>query len=360
MSLALSLKRTHRTLEGQERAAEGAAPPQKRFFRMRAHINPLNASDDYEYPIAPERMSWSTHYPAFASQLATTTIERPLSDSTMVSSSTALATIERHPANFVSVSDIGCGFGGLLVGLGPLFPDKLMIGMEIRGRVSEYVRLRVLALRAGKQKGNEKPPEAIALEQAAKEAGAPSPFAGGATEGAPMGENLSVSKTNAMKLLPHFLHKQQLEKVFFCFPDPHFKKANVRRRIITQGMLAEYAYSLREGGLLYTITDVADLHRWMASNCELHPYFERVSDDELKGDSCVPVMRTYTEEGQKVARLQGSKYIAVFRKVSREKALEKERKRTTTAASGGAADFWHEPELEYEHRRALSRSEYHI
>ena len=29
----------------------------------------------------------------------------------------------------VEVVDIGCGFGGLLVGLAPVLPDTLMVGM---------------------------------------------------------------------------------------------------------------------------------------------------------------------------------------------------------------------------------------
>ena len=44
--------------------------------------------------------------------------------------------------------------------------------------------------------------------------------------------------------------------------DPHFKAANYRRRIIQRTLLAEYAYLLRPGGLLYTITDVEDLGNW--------------------------------------------------------------------------------------------------
>lgn len=33
------------------------------------------------------------------------------------------------------------------VGLSPLFPETLMIGLEIREKVSEFVRLRIAALR---------------------------------------------------------------------------------------------------------------------------------------------------------------------------------------------------------------------
>lgn len=35
----------------------------------------------------------------------------------------------------VRFADVGCGFGGLLVRLSPLYPGKLMIGMEIRDKV---------------------------------------------------------------------------------------------------------------------------------------------------------------------------------------------------------------------------------
>lgn len=45
-------------------------------------------------------------------------------------------------------------------------------------------------------------------------------------------------------------------------------------------MLAEYAYALRVGGILYTITDVKDLHEWMVKHLEEHPLFERISDEE--------------------------------------------------------------------------------
>ena len=32
----------------------------------------------------------------------------------------------------VEIADVGCGFGGLLVGLAPLFPDKLILGTSER------------------------------------------------------------------------------------------------------------------------------------------------------------------------------------------------------------------------------------
>ncbi|PHJ21332.1 trna -methyltransferase family protein, partial [Cystoisospora suis] len=44
--------------------------------------------------------------------------------------------------------------------------------------------------------------------------------------------NISVIRTNAMKYLVNYIRKGQLSKMFFCFPDPHFKRSNWRRRII--------------------------------------------------------------------------------------------------------------------------------
>ena len=109
--------------------------------------------------------------------------------------------------------------------------------MEIRVKVSDYVRDRVIALR----------------EQN------PGQY-----------ENIACLRTNAMKYLPNFFAKGQLEKMFFLFPDPHFKKAKHKWRIINETLLAEYAYVLKENeGRLYTVTDVKDLFEWMTKHLEV-------------------------------------------------------------------------------------------
>ena len=285
-----------RVEEGVRRAGEGAMVPQKKFFRSRAHINPLNTPVGFEFPVAPERMEWTAHYPAFGDAAAYVGHARP--------------------ARYVELADVGCGFGGLLMGLAPVLPDTLMLGMEIRPHVTEYVRLRIAAARHE---------------------------SGGC-------QHLSVVRTNAMKLLPRYFFKGQLAKMFFCFPDPHFKKSNHGRRIISTPLLAEYAYALRPGGLLYTITDVRDLHNWMAAHCDAHPMFTRLSDAELADDPCVPIMRTYTEEGQKVERENRVKYIAVFRRLPDSAAIA----RAATIAS----DFWNEVPIDYTFTRVRSRADY--
>lgn len=69
--------------------------------------------------------------------------------------------------------------------------------------------------------------------------------------------------------------------MFFLYPDPHFKKSKHKWRIINQSLLAEYAYVLAVGGIVYTVTDVKDLHDWMKQHFNEHPLFEQVQEEEL-------------------------------------------------------------------------------
>ncbi|KAJ6354878.1 hypothetical protein OIU77_005471 [Salix suchowensis] len=95
--------------------------PRKRFYRARAHSNPLSDSH-FPVPISPSHVDFSLHYPQFSSEVSC---------------------IKK-----VQFADIGCGFGGLLISLSTFFPETLMIGMELRDKVAEYVKERILGLRA--------------------------------------------------------------------------------------------------------------------------------------------------------------------------------------------------------------------
>jgi len=55
-------------------------------------------------------MDWTSHYPAFANGEAGDGKHHVMSRE-------------------VEIADIGCGFGGLLVALSPLFPETLMLGL---------------------------------------------------------------------------------------------------------------------------------------------------------------------------------------------------------------------------------------
>ncbi|KAG1370099.1 tRNA (guanine-N(7)-)-methyltransferase [Cocos nucifera] len=245
---------------------QSARLPRKRFYRARAHSNPLSDSH-FPIPISPADVDYSQHYPHFF----------PSERSDHDNGST--------PTPKIRFADIGCGFGGLLVGLSPLFPDTLMIGMELRDKVTEYVKERILALRAAN----------------------PGRY-----------ENISVVRTNSMKYIPNYFEKGQLSKMFFLFPDPHFKEKNHRRRVISLQLLDEYAYALEVGGIIYTITDVEELGDWMRSCLEDHPMFKAVPEEELEADLVVKLLSFATEEGQKVARNGGQTFRAVYRRIMLE------------------------------------------
>jgi tRNA (guanine-N7-)-methyltransferase len=130
--------------------------------------------------------------------------------------------------------------------------------------------------------------------------------------------NIACIPSNFMKHHVSYFYRGQLEKLFLLFPDPHFKRSNYRRRIVNASFLAYYAYILKPPhALLYTITDVYDLHIWMTSALDEHPLFQRLSHDELmdSNDVCYQLIQTATEEGQKVTRIHGKKYPAVYRRI---------------------------------------------
>ncbi|KAA8644609.1 hypothetical protein EYZ11_007994 [Aspergillus tanneri] len=251
-------------------------------------------------------MDWSSHFPAYVD-----------TDPNKTNASGA-----RKLVKDVEVVDIGCGFGGLLVGLAPVLPEMLMVGMEIRTQVLEYVTNRVHALRQQQ------------YHQQEEKTSTPTPTEN--DKAIPGGyQNISALRSNTMKFFPNFFGRHQLSKIFICFPDPHFKARKHKARIISESLNAEYAYALRPGGMIYTITDVEEYHRWILRHFRVpregeddepegeeeerieggvKELFERVSEEELRDDPCVKVMMEETEEGKKVTRNKGNKYVAVFRR----------------------------------------------
>jgi tRNA (guanine-N7-)-methyltransferase len=107
------MTRTNGASAGGGQQAAGKLP-RKRFYRARAHSNPLSDSH-FPVPVSPEEFDLSQHYPRYF----------PADKGGG----------EAAASPRIRFADVGCGFGGLLVGLSPLFPDKLMIGMELRDKV---------------------------------------------------------------------------------------------------------------------------------------------------------------------------------------------------------------------------------
>ena len=66
-------------------------------------------------PKRPELMDWSSIFPTQSTRMV-----RALAS--FSESRTA------KPLNSVSIADIGCGFGGLLVALSPVYPQDMILG----------------------------------------------------------------------------------------------------------------------------------------------------------------------------------------------------------------------------------------
>ncbi|RAL17224.1 tRNA (guanine46-N7)-methyltransferase [Aspergillus homomorphus CBS 101889] len=311
--------------------------PKKKFYRQRAHANPFS-DHQLQYPLSPAHMDWASHFPAY--------VNPDPSQTNLIGTRKLLKDVE--------VVDIGCGFGGLLVGLAPLLPETLMVGMEIRVSVLDYLTTRIQALRAQQQQlqANQSSTTTTttttttdtttqATTEATETTNEPtSTETPNTTESTPNDDNnntnepttlvpggyqnITAIRSNTMKFLPNFFAKHQLSKIFICFPDPHFKARKHKARIVSETLNAEYAYALRPGGLLYTITDVEEYHHWVLHHFRegededaagsVKELFERLTDEELARDECVRVMSEETEESKKVTRNKGNKYVAVFRR----------------------------------------------
>lgn len=303
--------------------------PQKRWYRQRAHANPFS-DHSLEYPSQPSEMNWGTIFPKYYDSKTGKKKQE----------------YQAKGGKGVEFADVGCGFGGLLMQLAPLFPDTLMLGLEIRVHVTQYVHDKIVALRLAAQQGRLEHAQPSSESPSTTTVAAPStsetPNTTSDTPAAAAGDeedqdeatqnaallssahltpgsyhNLGVLRANGMKFLPNFFTKHQLSKLFFLFPDPHFKSRKHKARIISPTLLAEYAYVLRPGGIVYIITDVKELYDWMDKHLGSHPLFRRLEKGKgkLEGDQCVEAVYTATEEGKKVERNRGDKWFSAFERL---------------------------------------------
>jgi len=205
------------------------------------------------------------------------------------------------------------------------------VGLELRSKVCDYVRQRAAVARAraaaaaeeGGGEGGERGEEAATAAATAdlSSTAAAANAATAATSSYPSLFNVSALRINAQRHLVNLFRKHQLNKIFFLFPDPHFKAKNWRRRIVTPSACAEFAYVLRPGGRLYTITDVEDLGKWMAGVLDDSPMFRRLSAEELSSDAAAGLLFVATEEGQKVARNGGKTFRACYERLEAPRVL---------------------------------------
>lgn len=239
---------------------EGTARWTRLPIRTRPHRNPLADNDD-EHPESPFDFAdkMKAHYPQMSSG--------------------------------VEIVDIGCAFGGMLFRMAPLFPTTCMLGLEIRPKVVAFAQEKATALRV---ENREDPSLHF--------------------------RNIWFEQLNVMKYGSNCFVKGQLKMLFFCYPDPHWKRKNIRRRIISPSLVQEYAFWLRVGGLLFTVSDVEGLEKWMTECLDACPLFRRLTEKELADDARVSevleIAKNASEDAQRTERKGLNKYFAVHVRVS--------------------------------------------
>ena len=129
------------------------------------------------------------------------------------------------------ILDVGCGRGIFLLNMSEQFPDKNVLGIELRKPYPEWINNFV--------KGEN-------IQNAAA---------------------VWYSVVNGMK----FIETDSVEKVFYLFPDPWPKKRHLKRRAFNMEFLEEVSRILKPGGNLYLATDVPEVHEY---HCELVDEFE--------------------------------------------------------------------------------------
>ena len=202
--------------------------PKKNKHRTHAHVNPFNPLS-MPTPQDPDHVDWSIHYPTKFG-VANNNDNKIVVNTKLYPISSPDKPLESKSEQVPTILDIGCGYGGLMFAMSKHFPQELLLGLEIREIVSNFVGEKINSLRINSGLTNQL--------------------------------NVGVLRTNAMKSMQNYFAKESVNKMFFCFADPHFKKSNHRRRIVNTALLTDYCYMLKPGGKVYTVTDVEDLHNW--------------------------------------------------------------------------------------------------
>lgn len=145
-------------------------------------------------------------------------------------------------ANPPDILDLGCGKGKFLIALGEQFPEKNILGIDVRDTPISWINSIV---------DGEQIPNVRALY---------------------------YSLANGLG----FIESGSIEKIFYLFPDPWVKKKHYRRRAFSTPMLDEIYRTLGSEGIFYLATDVEEVHDYHVK--ELTKYdkfnFKQVDRDE--------------------------------------------------------------------------------
>ncbi len=130
--------------------------------------------------------------------------------------------------------DIGCGKGDFLLEFAVRNPDLNVLGIEVRQKITEWLNKVI--------------------------------------EGESI-RNCGVIWYSAVNGLP-FIDDNSIDKIFYLFPDPWFKKKHRKRRLFNHSFLDECARILKPEGKLFLATDVPDVDVYQREVIVEHGKFE--------------------------------------------------------------------------------------
>jgi tRNA (guanine-N7-)-methyltransferase len=180
--------------------------------------------------------------------------------------------------------DIGCGKGGFLLEVAAARPDKNYLGLEIRPSVVQFAKERI--------------------------------------ERHGLTGYLDYVGCNANVDLDRILKRHQdagggpLHTVSIQFPDPHFKSAHVKRRVVTPKLVMTLAQFMPEAAILFLQSDVQSLLDDMRGRFREQPqYFEDQIEDE-KDYMELNIMEIPTEREISVMNRDLPIFRTVFKRTS--------------------------------------------
>ncbi len=97
-------------------------------------------------------------------------------------------------------------------------------------------------------------------------------------------DNLYVFNLDANLFVEYLLKPNQVERFYFNYPDPFFKKRDIKRRLLKTSFLSWVAFKLKPRGKVYIRTDIPDYYEYVLEQLEpIRELFEihKTFDEDL-------------------------------------------------------------------------------
>ena len=139
--------------------------------------------------------------------------------------------------------EVGFGRGRFLRYWAETYPNRNIIGVEVRKNIAELLQIRLNNLN--------------------------------------LTDNTHVVHGNAERLLEDSLKPACLDNIFIFHPDPWFKKKHHKRRIVRNDVIKLFTHSLKSDGMLHVSTDVESLWESMQTAILASKSFKFISNHPL-------------------------------------------------------------------------------